>query len=84
MDEKQVKDSFAMGIMDAQNVINNAGEGISSLDNMIHYHALKKTGHPSIMNHTFGSFNEAKNNGEFSEYDIMEDPYMRKYTYMTK
>lgn len=58
--------------------------GISSLDNLIHYHALKKTGSQEINGHTFGSFSEAKNNGEFSEYDIMEDPYMRKYTYMTK
>ena len=48
---------------------------------MIHYHALKKTGHPTIKNHTYGSFIEAKNNGEFAEYDIMKDPYMRKYTY---
>jgi hypothetical protein len=84
MDTKQIKASFAMGVKDAENTINNQEMGISSLDNMIHYHALKKTGDPSIMNHTLGSFNEAKNNGEIGEYDIMEDPYMRKYTYMSK
>ena len=84
MNEKQIKESFAMGMKDAQTTIDNHGLGVSSLDNMIHYHALKKTGDPAIMNHTLGSFNEAKNNGEIGEYDIMEDPYMRKYTYMTK
>lgn len=84
MNQKQVEASFAMGLKDAQTVIDQQELGYSSLDNMIHYHALKKTGDPSIMNHTMGSFNDAKNNGEFSDYDIMEDPYMRKYTYMTK
>jgi hypothetical protein len=53
----------------------------SSLDAMIHYHALKKSGNSQIKNHTYGSFVEAKKNGEFSEYDIMKDPYMKKYTY---
>ena len=84
MEEKDIKDSFAMGYSDAQNTINNQTMGFSSLDNLIHYHALKKTGNDEIKNHTFGSFSEAKQNGDFSEYDIMEDPYMRKYTYMTK
>jgi hypothetical protein len=71
MNEKQIKDSFAMGIKDAENTVNNHALGVSSLENMIHYHALKKTGDPLIMNHTLGSFNEAKNNGEIGDYDIM-------------
>jgi len=57
--------------------------GVSSLDNLIHYHALKKSGSEEIKGHTFGSFSEAKQNGDISEYDIMEDPFMKKYTYMT-
>ena len=84
MDEKQIRDSFAMGLKDAQAKIDEQAEGVSSLDNLIHYHALKKTGDAAIVGHTFGTFSEAKKNGEFNDYNIMEDPYMRKYTYMTK
>lgn len=40
MDPKQIEEVFEMGKMDAQNVIMN--RNISSLDSMIHYHALKK------------------------------------------
>jgi len=77
LSEKQVNSAFAMGVKDAQNVINNP----NSLDDLIHYHALKKTGNTQIAKHTLGSFLEAKKNGEFEAYDIMKDPYMRKYTY---
>jgi len=78
LNEKQVNSAFAMGVKDAQDVIN---KGPQSLDDLIHYHALKKTGNTQIAKHTYGSFLEAKNNGEFEAYDIMQDPYMRKYTY---
>lgn len=40
-----------------------------------------KKGDDSIKNHTFLSFAKAKADGDFEEYDIMKDPYMRKYTY---
>ena len=30
--------------------------------------------------HTYASFIEARKNGEFGDYDIMQDPFMRKYT----
>jgi len=33
------------------------------------------------MDYSFGNFLEAKASGEFKEYDIMKDDYMRKYTY---
>jgi len=33
------------------------------------------------MKHTYGSFCDAKEAGEFGDYDIMKDPFMRKYTY---
>jgi len=33
-----------------------------------------------MMKHTYGSFIEAKRNGEFEEYDIHEDPYNKHYT----
>lgn len=68
-----------MGVKDAQNVI-GTGE-TESLDNLIHYHALKKTGKPEIAKHTYGSFLEAKKNGEFEEYNLLEDPYMKKYQF---
>ena len=80
LNEKQVNAIFAMGVKDAQDVINKGAT--ESLDCLIHYHALKKTGRdPRIMKHTYGSFCEAKDAGEFGDYDIMTDPYMRKYTY---
>ena len=82
MNEKQIRASFDMGFKDAQKKIDEQAAGHSSLDHLIHYHALKKSGNPSINGHSFGSFSEAKKNGEFSDYDIMEDPFARKYTYM--
>lgn len=82
MSTKQVEDAFTLGMKDAEAVITNSTH--SSLDNLIHYHALKKSGNPSIMKHTYGSFTEAKKNGEFEDYDIFEDPYMKKYTILTK
>lgn len=42
---------------------------------------MKKTGDARVLKHTFGSFSEAKTNGEFEDYDIMKDDFMRKYTY---
>jgi len=68
-----------MGVKDAQDVINKGS--VESLDALIHYHALKKTGNTQIAKHTYGSFLEAREKGEFEAYDIMKDPYMRKYTY---
>ena len=79
LNEKQVNKAFAMGVKDAQDVINKGS--VETMDDLIHYHALKKTGNTQIAKHTYGSFLEAKNNGEFEAYDIMQDPYMRKYTY---
>ena len=75
-----------MGEKDAAAAIAAGEEGAaySSLENMMHYHALKKTGDERIMKHTYGSFTEAKNNGEFEEYNIHEDPHMKKYTFITK
>ena len=84
MDEKQIDEAFYMGFKDAQDVIDGNENGISSLDTLIHYHALKKSGHPSIKAHTYGSFADAKQAGEFEDYNIHEDPYMKKYTFMTK
>lgn len=43
MDTKQILDAIALGVKDAQSVISSPS---SSLDAMIHYHALKKTGNP--------------------------------------
>jgi len=40
MDKNQIEEVFEMGKIDAQNAITNSNS--SSLDSMIHYHALKK------------------------------------------
>ena len=79
LNTNQVNALFAMGQADATNVINQGPK--VSLDNLIHYHALKKKGDERIHKHTLGSFLEAKEAGEFEDYDIMKDDYMRKYTY---
>jgi len=65
-------------------VVEDTELGISSLDTLIHYHAMKKSGNPAINDHTYGSFTKAKQDGEFDDYDIFEDPFMKKYTFMTK
>lgn len=77
MNEKDMDNTFATGFKDAQDAIDNK----VTIDDLIHYHALKKSGHHQIRGHTYGSFIEAKKNGEIEDYDIMQDPYMRKYTY---
>ena len=71
-----MEDAFAAGVKDAQDAIS----GKTTIDDLIHYHALKKTGNQAIRGHTYGSFIDAKKNGEIADYDIMQDPYMRKYT----
>jgi len=68
-----------MGVADANAAIKMGPT--TTFDNLVHYHALKKTGDERIMKHTYGSFTEAKAAGEFEEYDIMKDDFMRKYTY---
>ena len=77
MNQRDMEAAFAAGMKDAQAAINQK----MTVDDLIHYHALKKSGKQTIKGHTYGSFIEAKRNGEIEEYDIMKDPFMRKYTY---
>lgn len=53
----------------------------ATFDELVHYYSMKKSGDQRIMKHTFGSFKEARANGEFGEYNMFEDDHMRKYTY---
>lgn len=76
MNQKDMEGAFSAGAKDAQDAIN----GKSTIDDLIHYHALKKQGDQGIKKHTYGSFLEAKKNGDIGEYDIMQDRFMRKYT----
>jgi hypothetical protein len=76
-DESHVESAWALGFKDAVAAVNNS---TTNIDDMIHYHALKKSGAGSLRKHTLGSFKEAKKNGEFGEYDIYSDPFMAKYT----
>ena len=74
-----------MGRTDALKALENkdgAGNCANSLDDIMQYHALKKRGDQRMMTHTYGSFVEAKRNGEFEEYNIHEDPWMKHYTMM--
>jgi hypothetical protein len=75
-DNKHVTQAWDLGFKDAVAAANST----TSLDDMIHYHALKKSGSPKISKHTLGSFKEAKADGQFDKYDIFSDPFMRKYT----
>ena len=77
MDQKDMEAAFDAGVTDANNAIDNK----TTIDDLIHYHALKKTGNHGVKGHTYGSFVEAKQRGEIEQYDIMKDIYMRKYTY---
>jgi hypothetical protein len=79
MDETHIKQAFAMGVTDAQNAIAQGPQ--ETFDELVHYYAMKKRGDPRILKHTFGSFKEARAKGEFGEYNILEDDFMRKYTY---
>lgn len=55
-------------------------QNYASLDDLVHYHALKKSGKQMVGSSSFGSFVEAKRNGKIGEYDIETDPLMKKYT----
>lgn len=70
-----------MGYNDAKNTVDSHGNGFSSIDDLIHYHSLKKSGKPVVGSASFGTFVDGKRDGSIGDYDIMEDPYMRKYTY---
>ena len=83
MSEKQIDAAFAMGVKDAQDAVGNLEKNQpcqNSVKDITHYHALKKQGDERIKKHTYGSFVDAKRNGEFEEYNINEDPYAKKYS----
>merc|ERR1711907_27721 len=76
-DEKHVTSAWKLGFDDAVAAVHNS---TASLDDMIHYHALKKSGSAKLHKHTLGSFKKAKAEGPFDKYDIFSDPFMKKYT----
>jgi hypothetical protein len=61
-----------LGITDAKNVVAK-GHG-ASLEHLLHYHALKKSGDNRVETITLGDFLEAKENGVFETYDYTTDP----------
>ena len=69
-----------LGYKDAQSYIKDGH--VESLETLIHYHSLKKSGDKRIAKHTYGSFIEAKKNGEFEKHNVEEDPHMKKYEYL--
>lgn len=79
LDEKNIQKTFSMGVTDAANAIKKGPT--ATFDDIVHYYSMKKRGDAKIKKHTFGSFQQAKANGEFDKYNIFEDIYMRKYTY---
>ena len=73
-----------MGYNDAKNTVQSHAQGFNSIDDLVHYHSLKKSGKPTVGSSSFGTFVKAKRDGLVGDYDIMQDPYMRKYTYKLK
>ena len=55
-----------MGAQDAQDAVKK-GKGVS-VDHLIHYHALKKTGDTRINEMTLENFIAAKSSGFFEEH----------------
>ena len=85
MSTKQINKAFELGKKDAEKALENKdekGNCANSLDDIIHYHALKKRGDQRMMKHTYGSFVDAKRNGQFEDYNIHEDPWNKHYTMM--
>ena len=83
MNEKQIDAAFDMGVKDAQAAVGNLEQGQAcknSVADITHYHALKKQGDARMKKHTYGSFVDAKRNGDFEEYNMSEDPYAKKYS----
>ena len=83
-----MNDAFSMGVKDAENAI-AAGESggadcKDTLDHLIHYHALKKKGDQRMLKYSYGTFIEARKNGEFDDYKIEDDPFFKKYTILTQ
>jgi len=81
LNQDSVQKIMDMGYKDAINTVKSSSNGFSSLEELIHYHALKKSGKPTVGSSSFGTFVEAKRNGHVGDYNIFEDPYMKKYTY---
>jgi len=54
-----------MGYNDAKKQVGDweSGKGQAIDENFVQYYSLKTRGHPSILNHTYGSFSEAKESG---------------------
>jgi hypothetical protein len=63
---------IALGETDAKNAISK-GHGLS-VEHLLHYHSLKKTGDTNISGMTYGDFLEAKMDGTFDKYDATTDP----------
>jgi len=83
MSTKQIDAAFALGQKDAEAALENKdlqGHCVNSMDDIIHYHALKKKGDQRMLKHTYGSFVEAKRAGDFEVYNIHEDPWFKHYT----
>lgn len=41
---------------------------------------MKKNGDRAALKLSLGTFMQAKKDGQFSDYDVMKDPFMLKYT----
>lgn len=79
--EDQINDIIAIGEADAKTAI----DGKQSLDALLHYHHLKKTGDERTMKMHYGAFVEAKANGEFEDFthDVMKkNPLYAKYKFL--
>lgn len=76
MNAAQMKDTIAAGVKDANDAIAQK----HTVNDLIHYFTLKKYGNGVLRGRSYGSFVEAKRNGEYDfEKDVMQHPRMKKY-----
>jgi len=63
LNQDDVQKIMDMGYNDAKNTVKQHNEGFNSIDDLVHYHALKKSGKPTVGSHSFGTFVQAKRDG---------------------
>jgi len=77
MDAKQVQQCFDLGVKDAAAAIAKGPQ--VNFNDLTHFYSLNKQGDKRVAKKSFNEFMEAKQAGEFEEYDMLEDKMMKKF-----
>ncbi len=73
LSEDQINDMITQGVNDAKAAVTQG----TSVEDLIHYHSLKKAGDNRIDRMSLGDFAAARN--QFEEYDMQKDHTARKF-----